>query len=546
MMPCQSRRTSLPEFFYLSRFHYLKDIMNPVVTWSSNRVEHDGAPLFYMSAAKPARNMGLIYEAIKDVPDSTVVRADYDQKGASYIFFPKRTTPCKKKNPEKLENLPYYRNEVRKILGDSLSAAKKEQNNSSNKVDARSAEEIKKIATLTPSQGDFTAGQLKPVLKKMAEGRAAWDISQSKKMTEKIHHQRLNSFSLINEKECLLVKSALFGGDSTVSESRQDQSIKAMLKLVTDYIKQANTPAKSMLELIQTSDNKKELLCFAEHWQAAINAGKKASLKNSHRLLQITIFNWTPAISALSDELLKIPNPKKAVTPHKQAKQKAVKKINESIQKKLAIATNSSESSAQTPSKISLLKKSVQPTDQNSPEEKNDSDVVDDFFHYLKDYELPNDENFSGVTAKNYHSGEEGNLSVYSSEFFDANLQVTDEDILNLRDSLAPPSLPVPELSMPAIANLDSYLARSASGTIISGTINTENDARFFNDDRSNSQFLRDLVEDDRDNFPLTEIYKANSAEQKSDQVGPENGTKPIASPATSPSHASVSSPEET
>jgi hypothetical protein len=362
-MPRLFLHTSLPDLHvFLNHYHqHPEHIMKPVISWGTKRIDHEGAPLVYMNPAKPARNLSIIYEAIKDLPDSAILQADHDQKGLPYVFFPERPKASKKKDPVKQENLMHYREELRKILGESMAAAKRNENNSSNKINANAIESLKKIAIFMPSQSDFTAGQLRPILAQMMtkpglkrnEASLALNKStatnniaptirlvspskpkvwtmlnkkesypepeaskatqkmpeagttyHSKITPEKLLKQRLNSFVLISEKQSLNIKWALFGANSKVSQIRQDQSIEAMIKLVADYVGQLSISPKPIVEFIVESDDKKNLECFAMHWLAAIKAGKN-NHKKDERFMHISIHNWTPAITALSQEIVK-------------------------------------------------------------------------------------------------------------------------------------------------------------------------------------------------------------------------------------------------
>ena len=61
--------------------------MKSVSAQIPKRIEHEGAPLLYMSPTKPARNISIIYQAIKDMPIGTVLQADHDAAGRPYVFF---------------------------------------------------------------------------------------------------------------------------------------------------------------------------------------------------------------------------------------------------------------------------------------------------------------------------------------------------------------------------------------------------------------------------------------------------------------------------
>lgn len=48
-----------------------------------------GAPVVPLSPTRGMRNASIIYEKIKDLPDQTVIRADYDRQGKPFLYFPR-------------------------------------------------------------------------------------------------------------------------------------------------------------------------------------------------------------------------------------------------------------------------------------------------------------------------------------------------------------------------------------------------------------------------------------------------------------------------
>ena len=62
-------------------------VLTPVAEYFS----HDGAAFVRLTPSKSLKNAAIIYESIKNLPDKTLVRGDFDRKTRPYIFFPKRT-----------------------------------------------------------------------------------------------------------------------------------------------------------------------------------------------------------------------------------------------------------------------------------------------------------------------------------------------------------------------------------------------------------------------------------------------------------------------
>lgn len=61
-----------------------------VLTPTAEYFPHDGAAFVRLTPSKSLKNAAIIYESIKNLPDKTLIRGDFDNKIRPYIFFPKR------------------------------------------------------------------------------------------------------------------------------------------------------------------------------------------------------------------------------------------------------------------------------------------------------------------------------------------------------------------------------------------------------------------------------------------------------------------------
>ncbi len=57
--------------------------------------DKEGAATVALSPSRALRNANIIYEKIKDLPDQTIIRADYDRVGKPYLYFPRSTKMSK-------------------------------------------------------------------------------------------------------------------------------------------------------------------------------------------------------------------------------------------------------------------------------------------------------------------------------------------------------------------------------------------------------------------------------------------------------------------
>ena len=61
-----------------------------LLTPTTEYFRRDGEPFFRLSPHKGLKNASIIYNSIKNLPDKTIVRGDFDKKSKPIIFFPER------------------------------------------------------------------------------------------------------------------------------------------------------------------------------------------------------------------------------------------------------------------------------------------------------------------------------------------------------------------------------------------------------------------------------------------------------------------------
>lgn len=535
--------------------------MKPVSAQIPKRIEHEGAPLLYMSPTKPARNLSIIYQAIKDMPIGTVLQADHDANGRPYVFFPGQTKISKNTSSIKKQNLAHYRHEMGHILDTSLAAAKKNEGKSSVKTDAAAAEKLQKIVMFKPGQGDFTVGELKPLLKKMVDEK---DVIQpdtpvrfskiaprssassgkpkfaaqpnvqktndktnlfapkkereiprktgyylDKEALERVRLKRLEYFTVMSREDIATVKKALFGPQSTVPAYKQDLAIKSMQKLVTDYIEQTGVPAKSMEEFIRESNAKQYLECFSTHWLAAIKNGKRKSAQNINDLLRITIFSWTKEINTLTESAIKNIRRQQSVIGGKLVNltthQEKIENEEES-----SLVVSSSEDEPPVRQKNTQDKNPVPNPVLRMQFKKLEADSEEDALYRLISNptveELGREESDESLQQRHSSSFEENS----AAEIVAAIMQSSGEEV-NLPELNYQQALRQSQLSMPVIEGLQTFLTTSASQSDLS-------ESAF-----EAGQLLEDLLANLKQDFQEREIYKANHAELRSKQTPSED-----------------------
>ena len=454
------------------------------------------------------------------------------------------------------------------ILDTSLAAAKKNEGKSSVKTDAAAAEKLQKIAMLKPGQGDFTVGELKPLLKKMVSekdviqpdtpvrfsktaprvpalsgtpksaGKKSKSAAQpnvqktndkthpvtqkkereiprktgyyfSKEASERLRRQRLEYFTVMSNKEIATVKEALFGPQSTVPAYKQDLAIKAMQKLVTDYIEQTGFPAKSMEEFIRQSNSKQDLEFFSTHWLAAIKNGKRKSAQNINELLRITILPWTKEINTITESVIKNIRRQHSVIGGRLEKLTTHQEKRET-EEESSLVVSSSEDESPIRQKNTQEKNPAPTSVLRMPFKKLEADSEEDALYRLMSNptveELGREESDESLQQRHSSSFEENS----AAEIVAAIMQSSGEEV-NLTEFNYRQALRQSQWSMPVIEGLQSFLTTSASQSDLSES------------DFEAGQLLEDLLADIKQDFYEREIYKANSAEVRYTQTPSED-----------------------
>ena len=178
---------------------------------TSHYFPHDGVALVKLSPHQSLKNAALIYESIKNMPDKTLVRGDFDRKTRPFIFFSER---AKKHigsggvvDAITAKNIEAYRKEMGNFLS-SIALDGVMLKNADAKV-ARAGRELKKNAASTMNeQRDFTVGDIKESLHILAN---AYYLDEVRKKTSphcllgrqvtKIQNQRLRQFIAISREK---------------------------------------------------------------------------------------------------------------------------------------------------------------------------------------------------------------------------------------------------------------------------------------------------------------------------------------------------------
>lgn len=135
----------------------------------AGKIMNDGAAHVLLSPHKGVRNAAIIYEAIRNLPDKTLVRGDFDKKSQPLIYFPER--PPKKigqRDPVAEKNIRHDRAEFASFMRSIVDAAYKSAPVNSPQLQAAIALRSKTLEIGNAGR-DFTVGDIKGPLRSIAK-----------------------------------------------------------------------------------------------------------------------------------------------------------------------------------------------------------------------------------------------------------------------------------------------------------------------------------------------------------------------------------------
>ena len=248
-----------------------------VLTPTANYFPHDGAAFVRLTPSKSLKNAAIIYESIKNLPDKTLIRGDFDNKIRPYIFFPKR--PKKQigqKNhlrPVEAKNIEAGRIEMVNFLS-SIVLESHALQNADSKVSQAAMELKKNVGSTVDVQRDFRVGDIKKSLHILAN---AYYLDEVRKKTSphrllgrqvtKIQNQRLRQFVAISKEKADEIYTAI-RGNLKKYDVQPEMGLFAIKVMIKGFLDQDSVSSKSFASYVRQHAYDPDIQFFAKSWLA--------------------------------------------------------------------------------------------------------------------------------------------------------------------------------------------------------------------------------------------------------------------------------------
>ncbi|CAM8663483.1 hypothetical protein MCEMAEM21_00736 [Oxalobacteraceae bacterium] len=237
-------------------------------------IMHDGAPFVRLSPTKGMKNASVIYEAIKDMPARTLVRADFDKTATPLVYFPER--PPKKveiKSPIKARNIDADRKEMASFLASIVDAAYTAANPNTKLIKA--ALDLKlKINDVSEKGSDFTVGGIKNSLHTIAMAYRLQNIQKITsphrlltKQDSTIQRKRFKEFIQLDRKMFGRLSDALRPVSGSKYDTKPELAVYEMKQFLRTYRMMRLTENISFPEFLRKKSVGPNLYFFAERWR---------------------------------------------------------------------------------------------------------------------------------------------------------------------------------------------------------------------------------------------------------------------------------------
>ncbi len=328
-----------------------------LLTPTANHFPHDGAALVRLSPHKSLKNAAIIYNSIKNLPDKTLVRGDFDNKSQPFIYFPER---AKKKigqsghtNAIKTGNIDAGRKEMASFLS-SIAIEGVNLKDASASIRKTGLMLNRTVSVTEGDQRDFTVGDIKEYLKALA---SAYHKDQLHKTTSphrllgrqvtKIQNQRLRQFVAISRDKADEIYTAI-RGNLKKYDMQPEMGLFAVKVMVKNFLDQDSLSSKSFASYVRQHADDPDIQFFAKSWLAIshpmpsderIQFSTEPWAKELDRLCEIVVKS-----NRRSTRMMSVEQVDGSVTPAKMVLPQSTSKLSLRIPKTVDVAYSSLKS----------------------------------------------------------------------------------------------------------------------------------------------------------------------------------------------------------
>ena len=269
---------------------------------------HDGVALAKLSPTKSLKNAAIIYQSIKNLPNKTLVRGDFDKKSHPFIFFPER--PKKQigrrdhLNPVEAKNIEAGKQEMGNFLS-SIASEGINLKNADKKVTQTAHDLRNSIHSKMNDQKDFTVGDIKESLHILAN---AYYFDEIRKKTSphrllgrqvtKIQNQRLRQFIAISKDKADEIYTAI-RGNLKKYDVQPEMGLFAIKVMVKGFLDQESVSSKSFASYVRQHAYDPDIQFFAKSWLAISHP------MPSDKRIQFSTEPWAKELDRLCEIVVK-------------------------------------------------------------------------------------------------------------------------------------------------------------------------------------------------------------------------------------------------
>lgn len=247
----------------------------------ADAIYHEGAPFVALSPHRGLRNACVIYEAIKNLPDKTLVRGDFNKNSSPFIYFPDR--PKRKiigrqasLNSIAEKNIEINRKEMAEFIHSIAVSACAPTDKKDTALLSESMKLKHKIAQIQNNACDITVGDIKEPLKKIAKSYLFQNVRKLtsphrllSKQASSIQDKRLREFvhmardTFGNLAEAMRPKSPYHSNKYDTTPELATFEIKMLFKA---YLLERESGKINFSGFIRKNGVSQFVACFAKRW----------------------------------------------------------------------------------------------------------------------------------------------------------------------------------------------------------------------------------------------------------------------------------------